>query len=242
MEILKTVFSALGMLSGDAAKAAALAHPGRPDHARSTRSSTRTRSTCERPANHPLRPRRRAGRRRARRPLALRPRPLGARRLRRGRRRDPGRAPADGARVHRRQVCDRAELAAVRARRSRKRPSPSARPSTCDLENAGGSPLGVVHRHLPDFTLRLVNTDGNHPARLSWTRFAADDDHDDATYELVLMGLPVQLEPPADLLWAPDDAPPPGPTGVRRHAAGLAGDPARARKRRPARPPRSGAS
>ena len=28
-----------------------------------------------------------------------------------------------------------------------------------NLANAGGTPVGVVHRHLPDFKLRLVSTD-----------------------------------------------------------------------------------
>ena len=63
-----------------------------------------------------------------------------------------------------------------------------------NLANAGGTPVGVVHRHLPDFKLRLVSTDRNHPARLSWTRFA------DGTSELVLMTLPVDIEPPLDML------------------------------------------
>ncbi len=70
-----------------------------------------------------------------------------------------------------------------------------------NLANAGADALGVVHRRLPDFVLRLVSTDGNTPARLSWTRFASDEPGS----ELVLAGLPVQIEPPADLLSSADE-------------------------------------
>jgi hypothetical protein len=70
-----------------------------------------------------------------------------------------------------------------------------------NLANTGNDPLGVVHSRLPDFCMRLVSTDGTLPARLSWTRFA------DGTSELVLFGLPVQIEPPADLLSGPDEDP-----------------------------------
>jgi hypothetical protein len=70
-----------------------------------------------------------------------------------------------------------------------------------NLANAGGAPLGVVHRRLPDFCLRLVSTDGTLPARLRWTRF----EHGES--ELVLLGLPVQIEPPADFLSSADDDP-----------------------------------
>jgi hypothetical protein len=67
-----------------------------------------------------------------------------------------------------------------------------------DLANDADGPLGVVHKNLSDFTLRLVTTDGNHPARLSWARFADD------TSELTLLGLPVQIEPPRDMLFSAD--------------------------------------
>jgi hypothetical protein len=81
-----------------------------------------------------------------------------------------------------------------------------------DLSQDVTGPLGVVHRNLPDFALRLLNTDGNHPARLSWTRYA------DGSSELMLLRLPVHLFPPADLLWAaePPASQPPVPFDATR--------------------------
>ena len=67
-----------------------------------------------------------------------------------------------------------------------------------DLSQDVTGPMGLVHRNLPDFTLRLLSTDGNHPARLSWTQFEGGGS------ELTVLRLPVELFPPADLLWAAD--------------------------------------
>jgi hypothetical protein len=94
-----------------------------------------------------------------------------------------------------------------------------------DVARDPTGPIGVVHRHLPDFSLRLVTTDGNHPARLSWTRY------DDGTSEWQVLALPVQLDPPVDLLSSPDgsdhhvdfDAMHPDSLGVRLAPADSAG-------------------
>ncbi len=66
-----------------------------------------------------------------------------------------------------------------------------------DVGNDPGGRLGAVHRNLSDFTLRLARMDGNHPARLMWTRF------DDGTSEVVVLGLPVEMHLPMDLLMSP---------------------------------------
>lgn len=66
------------------------------------------------------------------------------------------------------------------------------------MQNATGGPHAAVHRHLPDFALNLVSTDGTRPAKLVWTGYANGE------WELAIVGLPVELALPNDMLYAPE--------------------------------------